>query len=188
MKQLVLDGTGPLGVAKDMDRLCPRYGRLGEQERRLVWNRFFQALAFAESGYDYEMVYRETWGGVSVGLLQLSTVDNEAWGCRFSESDVYAPKNPRENLECGVEILALQMALCGTVFQGFPESTDCGGRTAHGVGGDYSFYWATLNPKDASGPEAFRVFADQWKSWTGWDPVTKTRVGEGKELRECFAD
>jgi hypothetical protein len=190
--KILVRGEGPLGMPKDMERLCPKYASLTDSRRVEVWRRFFQAVAFAESGYDSSMVFHETWGGeepeaYSVGLLQLSTSDNQHYGCGFTQSGRFAPRHAKENLECGVRILALQLAVCGTLFQGFENSSSCGGRTAHGSSPDHSFYFATLNPKDAAGPQAFGDFSAQWKRMTGWDLMTKTKSkSKGLGLQDCY--
>ena len=190
--QILLEGKGPLGNPADMDQFCPRFEELEKGQKLQFWHRLFQAIAFAESEYDYDLVYHEKWApeerGWSVGLLQLSLEDNEYWGCRFSGNDRFAPRRQHENLDCGIEIMAMQVAVCGTLLQGFPKSTNCHGRTAHGNSKDFSFYWSTLNPKDSSGILGFERFRAKWVELTGWDPMQKTRVGSLNEghLKFCY--
>jgi hypothetical protein len=181
---LLVEGAGP----KDAGRVCPRFSQLGADARSRFWVAVFRAVSYAESRYDPALFYRETWGGASVGLLQLSTTDADGYGCVWQGKDDLAPQDPRANLECGVKIMAAQLAWCGTLFQGFADSTNCGGKTAHGNGPMFSFYWATLNPLDSSGPQAFDDFRSEWRKMTGWDAQLRKPVAGPNEglLPECF--
>lgn len=187
--EVMILGRGPQGYPKDVFRICPRFADMSEDSRLTFWSDFFHAVAFAESGYDYRQVFHEpaSLGVDSVGLLQLSTSDNGAEGCSFQSSSSLAPQDPKQNLLCGVHIMTAQLALCGTLFQGFPESSDCLRRTTnHQSSG--SFYWSTLN-SGANHGDGFAQVARKWRDITGWDiRLGKMVGGLFAALPECYSD
>ncbi len=147
-------------VSHDVARFCPRFSSMDDTDKRAFWAYFFQALAGAEAGLNPRTRVHHTEPEVakidkvtglpmrSEGLLQLSYADGKLYDCDFDwERDRKLPPNspaktilqPRNNLECGVKILANQV-----IDQHKPLFT----RTS---------YWSTLQP----GRKSYRIFAKQ---------------------------
>ena len=117
-------------VAKAVKPLCPRFVALKDADKRAFWAYFFQALAGAEAGLvptrdvrhmdpvlqvkddvTHRMIRQE-------GLLQLTYMDQERYGCDFDwekdkDLEVHDPNKtilqPRNNLLCGVNIIRNQL-------------------------------------------------------------------------------
>src|SRR5215469_14894835 len=117
-------------VGKAVKPLCPRIHVLNEDDRRVFWAYFVQALAGAEAGLvptrdvrhmdpvmqvtddvTHRMIRQE-------GLLQLTYMDRERYGCDFDWGrdkflDVHDPRKtilqPKNNLLCGVNIIRYQL-------------------------------------------------------------------------------
>jgi hypothetical protein len=147
-------------VPKDVRRFCPRFYEMGETDKRTFWAYFFQALAGAEAGLNPNTnvgqgnragAKDDEVSGVAMrsqGLLQVAYADLQRYGCEFNwKMDRLRKANdpaktilqPKNNLECGVKILANQI-----IVQHKPLLTRSG-------------YWSSLHP---DGP-SFRVFAKQ---------------------------
>jgi len=150
-------------VARDVRPFCPRFNTMNEGDKRAYWAYFFQALAGAEAGLMPTADVRHTEVEVpeedtvtrrmvrSEGLLQLTYMDAQRYGCDFDwDKDKELPEKdpartilqPRNNLTCGVKILENQL-----IAQGKPLLSR-------------SSYWATLRP----GGLSYRVFARQMKN------------------------
>ena len=117
-------------VSKAVKPFCPRFNALSEPDKRTFWAYFFQALAGAEAGLvptrdvhhrqnvlqvrddvTHRMIRQE-------GLLQLTYMDQERYGCDFDwerdkDLDEHDPNKtillPRNNLLCGVNIIRNQL-------------------------------------------------------------------------------
>jgi hypothetical protein len=147
-------------VARDVRPFCPRFATMSEADKRAFWAYFFQALAGAEAGLKPTANVRHTEPEVAVkdsvtqrmvrseGLLQLTYMDAERYGCAFDwEADKALPEKdpaktilqPRNNLTCGVKILENQLITLRR-----PLLTQ-------------SSYWSTLQP----GRPSYLVFAKQ---------------------------
>jgi hypothetical protein len=147
-------------VPRDVRRFCPRFYDMAETDKRAFWAYFFQALAGAEAGLNPTTRARHTDPEVSTpdgvsgrsgrteGLLQLTYEDEKRYGCDFNwQVDRTLKPNdpsrtilqPKNNLECGVKILANQI-----IIQHKPLLSRSG-------------YWSTLQP----GRPSYRVFARQ---------------------------
>jgi hypothetical protein len=147
-------------VPRDVRRFCPRFYQMSALDKRSFWAYFFQALAGAEAGLDPTTRVRHTEPEVAVkdgvtgrlvrseGLLQLTYEDQERYGCDFDwERDRQLAANdpaktilqPKNNLECGVKILANQI-----LEQHKPLFSNTG-------------YWSTLRPGNAN----YAMFAKQ---------------------------
>ena len=147
-------------VPGDVRRFCPRFYEMAETDKRTFWAYFFQALAGAEAGLnpnitvrhtDPEGTKRDEVSGMpmrSEGLLQLAYADQKRYGCDFNwqvdrelkaDDPAKTILQPKNNLECGVKILANQI-----IVQHKPLLTSSG-------------YWATLRP----GGPSYRAFAKQ---------------------------
>jgi len=139
---------------------CPRFKQMGEADRRTYWAYFFQALSGAEAGLVPTTDVRQTQPEVAVkdvvtkrmvrseGLLQLTYMDSERYGCDFDwDKDKELPEKdpaktilqPKNNLECGIKILQRQL-----IDKRKPLVTSAS-------------YWSTLQPGTAS----YRLFVKQ---------------------------
>jgi hypothetical protein len=117
-------------VAKAVKPFCPRFTVLSEADKRVFWAYFFQALAGAEAGLVPTRDVRHMDAVLQVrddvthrmvrqeGLLQLTYMDQERYGCDFDwekdkSLDVHDPNKtilqPRNNLLCGVNIIRNQL-------------------------------------------------------------------------------
>lgn len=117
-------------VPPDVRRFCPRFYSMSEVDKRAFWAYFFQALAGAEACLEPTTRVHHRQPEVNKldpvtgklnrqeGLLQLSYWDSKRYGCDFDwESDKKLKPNdpdktilqPKNNLECGVKILANQI-------------------------------------------------------------------------------
>jgi hypothetical protein len=147
-------------AARDVRRYCPRFGQIGEADKRAFWAYFFQALAGAEAGLKPTTDVRHTEPAIAVkdtvtkrmvrseGLLQLTYMDARRYDCDFDwEKDKDLPEHdpaktilqPKNNLTCGVRIMENQI-----IQQHKPLLSK-------------SSYWSTLQP----GTVSYRVFAKQ---------------------------
>ena len=117
-------------VAKAVKPFCPRFTKLTEGDKRAFWAYFFQALAGAEAGLVPTRNVRHMDAVLQVrddvthrmvrqeGLLQLTYMDQERYGCDFDWEkdkllDEHDPNKtilqPRNNLLCGVNIIRNQL-------------------------------------------------------------------------------
>ena len=144
-------------VPRDVRHFCPRFFEMTDQDKRVFWAYFFQALAAAEAGLNPRAstphtALKETEDlpdlGRTQGLLQLSYKDRERYGCNFDPEVDRGLKlhdlartilQPANNLKCGVMILENQI-----IDQHKPLLTP-------------SSYWGTLRP----GTLGYRIFAKQ---------------------------
>jgi len=147
-------------VPRDVRRFCPRFYQMSTLDKRSFWAYFFQALAGAEAGLDPTTRVRHTEPEVAVkdgvtgrmvrseGLLQLTYEDQERYGCDFdwehdrrleAKDPAKTILQPKNNLECGVKILANQI-----LEQHKPLYSNTG-------------YWSTLRMGNAN----YAMFAKQ---------------------------
>ena len=147
-------------VPHDVRKFCPNFYRMNDTDKRVFWAYFFQALAGAEAGLNPTTRIRHTEPEVakidevtgrpvrSEGLLQLTYEDAKRYNCDFDwKKDRELPSKdpaktilqPRNNLECGIEILDNQII---TQHKGLVSK---------------SSYWSTLQPRTRS----YRVFAKE---------------------------
>ena len=117
-------------VAKAVKPFCPRFNKLTEGDKRAFWAYFFQALAGAEAGLVPTRNVRHMDAVLQVkddvthrmvrqeGLLQLTYMDQERYGCDFDwEKDKLLGEHdpnktilqPKNNLLCGVNIIRNQL-------------------------------------------------------------------------------
>jgi hypothetical protein len=117
-------------VARAVKPFCPRFSALSEGDKRAFWAYFFQALAGAEAGLVPTRNVHHTDAVLQVrddvthrlvrqqGLLQLTYMDQERYGCDFDwekdkSLDEHDPNKtilqPRNNLLCGVNIIRNQL-------------------------------------------------------------------------------
>lgn len=126
-----------LEKAKDLATFCPSYPK-AKRDRIKVWAALFEWAAYYESSWNPtassvdvgSAADRDTW---SVGLLQLSVVDQQNYGIPlgYGFEDL---KRAEPNLDLGVRIMAKQIEKRGKIA--IPKSEP----------GDPGVYWATLNP------------------------------------------
>lgn len=146
-------------VPRDVRQFCPRFYGMTNQDKRVFWAYFFQALSGAEAGLNPRATVRHTDPtpasnekypvlGNTQGLLQLTYKDAKRYGCDFDRQADSGLKlkdpartilQPENNLTCGIRILENQI-----VEQHKPLLS----RTS---------YWSTLQP----GTVSYRVFAKQ---------------------------
>lgn len=117
-------------VAKAVKPFCPRFNKLTDGDKRTFWAYFFQALAGAEAGLVPTRNVRHMDAVLQVrddvthrmvrqeGLLQLTYMDQERYGCDFDWEkdkvlDEHDPNKtilqPKNNLLCGVNIIRYQL-------------------------------------------------------------------------------
>jgi hypothetical protein len=139
---------------------CPEFKTMAELDRRAFWAYMFQALAGAEAGLVPTTDVRHTEPEVAVqdtvtkrlvrseGLLQLTYMDADRYGCDFDwEKDKALPEKdpqrtilqPDNNLKCGILIMKNQI-----IDKHKPLATS-------------SSYWSTLRP----GTISYKVFVKQ---------------------------
>ncbi|HZP22319.1 MAG TPA: hypothetical protein VFB04_02660 [Terriglobales bacterium] len=145
-------------VPHDVRKFCPNFYRMSDNDKRIFWAYFFQALAGAEAGLNPTTNVRHSQMAKvdsvtkqpvhSEGLLQLTFEDEKSYGCEFDwQRDRQLPGHdpartilqPKNNLQCGIKILTNQI-----IDQHRPLVT------SHS-------YWSTLQP----GTVAYRVFAKE---------------------------
>jgi hypothetical protein len=147
-------------VARAVRPFCPRFNTLSDLDKRAYWAYFFQALAGSEAGLQPTADVRHTQPEVAVkdevtkrrvrseGLLQLTYMDADRYGCDFDwekdkQLDEKDPNKtilqPKNNLTCGIKILKAQL-----IDKGEPLAWR-------------KSYWSTLQPGTAS----YRVFVKQ---------------------------
>jgi hypothetical protein len=145
-------------VPHDVRRFCPNFYRMSDDDKRVFWAYFFQALAGAEAGLNpttnvrhpqMAKVDKVTGQPVhSEGLLQLTYEDQKIYGCDFDyKRDRELPSHdsaktilqPERNLGCGIKILDNQIT------------------TLHKPIVTKVSYWSTLQPGTVSYP----VFAKE---------------------------
>ena len=124
-----------LEPAQDIQLFCPRYGALSKDQKANVWADLFAATSYYESGFDPRQYSvdvgsqndRDTW---SVGLLQLSVVDQQSYNLPFGYN-FEGLQDPIKNLNLGVAIMASQIKKYSKILIGV---------------GSPGLYWATLHP------------------------------------------
>lgn len=123
-----------LEEAKDIIAIRPDYANLNNSQKITVWCELFSAIAYYECGWDPKASSQDvgtsdknTW---SVGLLQLSVVDQESYKIPFGYNFVDL-QDPYKNLRLGVAIMATIAAKHKKVL--IPA-------------GESGVYWATIHP------------------------------------------
>jgi conserved hypothetical protein TIGR02594 len=136
LKRLCYSKINIFESASDILQIRPDFHKLNEDQKASVLAEFFKALAYYESAYNPKAQSvdvgikgnKDTW---SIGLLQLSVVDQPNFGLRlgYSFEDLIKPE---PNLTLGVAIMARQVEKYG--------------RFLIPLGGA-GLYWATLHPR-----------------------------------------
>lgn len=124
-----------LDLAKDIHSFCPNYDNLSREQKVNAWGALISGTTYYESGYNPKSYSvdvgkpdnPDTW---SVGLLQMSVVDQKNYGFHFGFSfeDL---KHPIKNLQLGFAIFSRQIARYGQIL--IPV-------------GAKGLYWAVLHP------------------------------------------
>jgi hypothetical protein len=135
LKEMVKENLDRLDLARDLQTFCPALERLTRAQRINLWADLIAATAYYESGWNprsYSVDVgtnddADTW---SVGLLQLSVVDQSSYRLKFGY-DFNDLQDPIKNLRLGVAILAAQIERHGLIL--IPV-------------GHSGLYWATLHP------------------------------------------
>jgi hypothetical protein len=121
-------------IPADAAEFCPKWASLDRRGREQVWITLISAIAKYESSFDADASFDEPppLSERSIGLLQLSLSDSRDFHCGFTtEAEI---EDPRNNLDCGVRILA-QLVLGDQVIGG--------GRSDDRLGA--AAYWSVLN-------------------------------------------
>lgn len=119
---------------RDMNRFCPKYQVLSDEQKINAVAMLISAMVKFESNFDPLMRYRESTMGTdpitgqpvySEGLLQLSYQDETGWSfCKFDWANdkklaANDPKksilDPYKNLNCGIRILSEQVDRTGRI-------------------------------------------------------------------------
>jgi hypothetical protein len=94
---------------KDVVDFCPAYGTLDKRGRKHFWVKLLSAIAAAESNYQTDKPYKESFvdsskaNVISRGLLQISMESANGYGCGIEkQTDL---DDAQTNIECGVRIL-----------------------------------------------------------------------------------
>ncbi|MGZ3770076.1 MAG: TIGR02594 family protein [Bdellovibrio sp.] len=130
---LIKDKILILETASDIEKIRPDYHSLSRENQIKVFVELIKATCYFESGYNPKAASvdvgtkenKDTW---SVGLLQMSVVDQSNYGLRFGYSYEDLLK-PLPNLTLGVAVLAKQVAKHGKLII---------------KRGEPGLYWATL--------------------------------------------
>ena len=129
----------------DLDELeCSGYNDASVEEKSDFWIVFFSALARAESGFNEKARSAFSRGHRSFGLLQLSkSIAKTQCGITPTESSVI---NPKDNLICGLKLMAWQLN-GGPTLSGKKLRSDLEGQ----IFGKYIFQWGPLRQNDRRG-------------------------------------
>lgn len=93
----------------DAATFCPAYNRLPTWERKNVWKQLVSIMGKFESGWNPKTTYDESStkaslkGVISRGVLQISIVSANSYGCGFK--DAQELHDPAKNLKCGLKII-----------------------------------------------------------------------------------
>lgn len=138
LKAAIKEKLDVLSDASDILKLRADYDGLNADQKVAVWHEFFKVLAYHESGYNprsqsVDVGVKNNRDTHSIGILQLSVVDQQNYGLRFGYTfeDLL---DPVTNLKFGVVILANQIKKRGKIF--IPNNEK----------GDPKAYFATLRP------------------------------------------
>lgn len=147
-------------VPRDVRQFCPAFYEMSDENKRVFWAYFFQALAGAEAGLDPQATVRHVEPKLArqqqvpaarvrtEGLLQLTYADQQRYNCPFDQQAEHGLPvddpartilQPKNNLTCGVMILENQI-----ITKREPLLTR-------------RSYWATLRP----GTFSYRIFAKE---------------------------
>jgi len=133
LQDLLTAKRSSFAKAKDAKFFCPPFQFLSDDQKLQVWSEIIVWTAFFESSWnpteaDVDVGSdddRDTW---SIGLMQMSVVDQESYGFPFGFSYDDLLK-PAPNLQLAVAIMAKQIEKKGVIVLTKPDS---------------SVYWATL--------------------------------------------
>jgi len=133
-EQMVLQKLSSFDQAQDAFMFCPNYPNLTQTQKVNFWAQLIVGVAYYESSWDPTSRYDETTLGIdaltgqsvySEGLLQMSYDDVQSYPfCQFNWTldKNLAPTdpnktilNPQINLDCGIQVLAEQIANYGFV-------------------------------------------------------------------------
>lgn len=133
LRKLIASKLDELNKASDIDRLRPNFTALSRENQIEVICEFIKTLAYYESSFDpncqnVDVGTKSNKNSWSVGLLQLSVIDQSNLGIRMGYSFEDLLK-PLPNLTLGVAILANQISKRGKIF------------IAKGEKGNPSAYW-----------------------------------------------
>jgi len=133
--QIVSNSFSTLTQATDLTFFCPKYASLTQDQQINLIADIFASDSYYECSWDpteYSVDVgtandNSTW---SVGLLQMSVVDQQNYGFTFGYTFADL-QTPTDNLVLGVAVMAHQISRYGTIL--IPK-------------GSPGLYWSTMNP------------------------------------------
>lgn len=127
-------------AATDFEKFCPKFKLFNPSTKKLVIGELIVGMVKYESGFNPNSTYNEPppLGYPSIGLLQLSYVDKQSYPfCNLDKAKDNL-KDPINNLDCGVKIMAKLIARDGVI-----SSANNKGASA---------YWSVLRPLKSGQP------------------------------------
>lgn len=121
-------------ATSDMGRVCPKFSRMGDDEKKNFVTWLVASMAAFESGCN-EKVKARGVNGTAAGLLQLHLGKEHNYGCRRGMNAL----NAQANLECGLHMLDNDVARTRKLF---PSAGN---------------YWQVLRPQSAPGRRTLKV-------------------------------
>ena len=88
-----------------MDKICPKWGWLSDEDKKMFWVWFFAAIAWKESTCNEKAINKAATDGSAIGYLQLNEkVGARKWrgGHSGKSCAVVDIHHPEKNLKCGV--------------------------------------------------------------------------------------
>jgi hypothetical protein len=122
-------------MQRDLVRMCPGFMALTPADRTRVWSAVFDAMSMAESAHNPSTTYRESFGPLSTGMLQISEASARGHGGNCQGATTQRLMDPIFNLKCGVSIMESQR------------------RTGRSIFGNTSYYWSVLNTRQNGFPK-----------------------------------
>ncbi len=127
-------------AAKDMQRFCPNYLSMSEDQQVMAWGYLISGIVKFESGYQLSDAMTESNGAVSQGLFQLTYGDSH---CPKSRSEANL-NDPSVNIGCAVQIMGDEAGDDGVVAGG--GYVKYGAPPARGL----ARYWSVLRVPDSN--------------------------------------
>lgn len=95
----------------DLEVDCPRYSRLEDKDKELVWVMILNTMSHLESTCNPTVEARGIKGRTAIGLLQLHKDNENRNGCSRGDG-----RSAERTLECGLDMLNSQLAREGELY------------------------------------------------------------------------
>ncbi|XGC81960.1 hypothetical protein ACES2L_05620 [Bdellovibrio bacteriovorus] len=95
----------------DLEADCPRYSRLEDKDKELVWVMILNTMSHLESTCNPTVQARGIKGRTAIGLLQLHKDNENRNGCSRGDG-----RSAERTLECGLDMLESQLAREGELY------------------------------------------------------------------------